>query len=77
MPLRNLHLLELTPNGDWFAFLRQELARLGGMARQRGDWSWPLAYLLGLAGEMYFRIRGGRSAEDVASFGWHCVAVKQ
>ena len=73
---RNFRIDELTPNGDWFAYCRQELMRLGGMARQYGDWSWPLAYMLGVIGHMYFKIRGGRSAEDVACFGWNCVATK-
>jgi SAM-dependent methyltransferase len=68
---------ELTPNGDWFAYCEQELMRLGSMARRYGDWSWPLAYALGIFGMLYFKVRGGRKANDLACFGWHCVAVKK
>lgn len=67
---------ELTPNGDWFAYCQQEMMRLGSMARRYGDWSWPLAYMLGALSMVYFTLRGGRKADDLACFGWHCVAVK-
>ena len=68
---------ELTPNGDWFAYCQQELMRLGSMARRYGDRSWPLAYVLGILGALYFKVRnGGKRADDVACFGWHCVAAK-
>jgi len=67
---------ELTPNGDWFTYCQQELMRLGSVARRYGDWSWPLAYVLGIIGALYFKVRGSRKADDLACFGWHCVAVK-
>jgi SAM-dependent methyltransferase len=73
---RRFQIQELVPNGDWFSFCQQELMRLGGMARRYGDWSWPLAYMLSILGALYFRIRGGKKAEDIACFGWQCVAVK-
>jgi SAM-dependent methyltransferase len=76
LPRRGFRIVELTPNGDWFAYLDQELKRLGSMARRYGDWSWPLAYALACLGVLYFRLRTGRKADDVACFGWHCVAVK-
>lgn len=77
LPRRGMAIRELSPNGDWFAYCRQEMLRLGSMARRYGDWSWPLAYGIGLIGLAYFKIRGGRTAEDLACFGWHCVAVKE
>ena len=73
---RGFQIEELTPNGDWFAYCRQELMRLGSMARQYGDWSWPLAYLMSIMGALYFKVRGGKRADGLACFGWHCVAVK-
>ena len=77
LPSRNFEIQELTPNGDWFAYLNQEILRLPGMARRYGDWSWPVAYLLAGIGFLYFLIRRrSKSAEDLACFGWHCVAVK-
>jgi SAM-dependent methyltransferase len=76
LALYGFRIEELTPNGDWFACCRQELMRLGSMARRYDDWSWPLAYGLGILGALYFKVRGGRPADDLACFGWHCVAVK-
>ena len=76
LSLRGFKIEELVPNGDWFSYCQQELMRLGSMARRYGDWSWPLAYVLGLFGALYFQMRGGSVADDLACFGWHCVAVK-
>jgi SAM-dependent methyltransferase len=67
---------ELVPNGDWFLYCQQELMRLGSTARAHGDWAWPFAYILGLMGIVYFKIRGGTRADDLACFGWHCIAIK-
>lgn len=78
LPLRNFEIHELKPNGDWFSYVKQEMLRLPAMARTYGDWCWPLAYLVAGIGFIYFSLRGKpRRAEDVACFGWHCVAVKQ
>lgn len=78
LSLRGCVIQELMPNGDWFAYIEQELMRLGSTARRYGDWSWPLAYILGLLGALYFKVRGGgQSATDLACFGWHCVAIKK
>jgi SAM-dependent methyltransferase len=78
LPSRNFEIQELTPNGDWFAYAKQEMLRLPGMSRRYGDWFWPLAYLVTGISLVYFSLRGkSRTAEDVACFGWHCVAVKQ
>jgi SAM-dependent methyltransferase len=68
---------ELIPNGDWFLYCQQELMRLGGAARSHGDWSWPFAYVLGILSMVYFKLRGGAKADDLACFGWHCVATKK
>jgi len=76
LALRGFEIVELTANGDWFAYTRQELTRLGSMERQRGNWSWPLAYAYSMLGVLYFKVRGNKRAEDLACFGWHCVAVK-
>jgi SAM-dependent methyltransferase len=73
---RGFRIETLVTNGDWYALLRQEITRLGGLERQRGGWSWPLAYAYALLGLVYFALRGGSKAEDLACFGWHCVAVK-
>ncbi len=77
LPKGNFEILELTANGDWFSYLEQEIRRLPGMARRYRDWRWPLAYLLVWMTGMYFGLREkSQRSEDVACFGWHCVAVK-
>lgn len=77
LPLRGLEIVELQANGDWFSFARQELLRLPSMARRYGHWAWPFAYLVVAVGLVYFGLGGTRrSADDVACFGWHCVALK-
>lgn len=78
LPNRKFVIRELTPNGDWFSYAKQEILRLPGMARRYGDWCWPLSYLVVGIGLVYFSLRrksGG--AEDVACFGWYCVATKE
>ena len=78
LPARNFEILELVPNGDWFSYIKQELLRLPGMARQYGDRRWPLAYVVTALGLAYFWLRGkSRAADDIACFGWHCVAGKR
>jgi ubiquinone/menaquinone biosynthesis C-methylase UbiE len=67
----------LTANGDWYTLLLQEISRLGGLERQRGNWAWPIAYLYTLLGFLYFKIRSDRQAKDLACFGWFCVAIKK
>jgi len=77
LPLRGFKIVELRPNGDWFAYLEQEITRLGGLERQRDNWTWPIAYIYSLLGVLYFKLRSNKRAEDLACFGWQCVAVKQ
>lgn len=78
LPRRGFEIQELTPNGDWFSYTKQEMLRLPAMARRYGDWCWPLAYLVAGIGLIYFLLRGkSRRADDLACFGWHCIAVKQ
>jgi ubiquinone/menaquinone biosynthesis C-methylase UbiE len=74
---RGFFIAELIPNGDWYDLLRQEIIRLGGLERRRGNWAWPLAYAYALLGLVYFKIRSDKRAEDLACFGWHCIAVKK
>ena len=77
LALRGFEIKEITSNGDWYALLRQEITRLGGLERQRGNWVWPLAYAYALLGMLYFKLRGNHRAEDLAYFWWQCLAVKQ
>lgn len=74
---RGFDIIELSANGDWFGFCEQELTRLGSTARKYGDWKWPLGYLVGGLGKLYFTVRSGRSAPDLACFGWNCLARKR
>ncbi len=79
LPDKGFGIQELTANGDWFSYARQEMIRLPSMARRYGDWCWPLAYVVTALGLLYFwlRFRKDPVAEDVGCFGWHCVAVKR
>lgn len=73
---RGFRIQTLIANGDWYALLRQELRRLGGLERQRRQWAWPLAYACASLGLVYLTLGKRNTAEDLACFGWHCVAVK-
>lgn len=73
---RGFEIQSLVPNGDWCGLLRQEITRLGGLERQRGNWAWPLAYAYALFGLAYFKLRADKNTSDLACFGWQCVAVK-
>lgn len=73
----NFLITNLEPNGDWYALLKQELSRLGGLERLNRNWSWPLAYFYSLIGNLYFCIRFKYKADDLACFGWNCIAMKK
>ena len=73
---RGFDIVELTPNGDWYDYLRQEVCRLPIMERKRGHWAWPIALLCALPMLGYHRIRSRASAADFGCFGFHCVATK-
>jgi SAM-dependent methyltransferase len=45
--VRGFVIKELVPNGDWFALLLQEITRLGGLERQRGNKTWLWLELCG------------------------------
>lgn len=75
--LRGFEIKELAANGDWYALLEQEVTRMGGLERQNGNWTWPFAYAYALFGVLYFKLRRPVKAEDLACFGWHCVAEKK
>lgn len=78
LPQHHLEIIELTPNGNWFALFRQEIIRWPGMARRAHQWTWPLVYLMAAFGLLYFALaRPGRESPEIACFGWHCVAVKR
>jgi SAM-dependent methyltransferase len=74
---RGFRIESLIANGDWFELVQQEITRLGGLERERGNWSWPFAYAYSLLGLSYFKLRGNKRAEDLACFGWQCIAVKK
>lgn len=75
---RNFDIVELTPNGNWFSVLRQEILRWPAMARQARQLSLPLVYSAAFFGLLYFAFaRPGNSSSDIACFGWHCIAIKK
>ena len=76
LPARGFEITELTANGDWYGLLRQEISRLGGIERSRKQRIWLVAYTYALLGMAYFFLRKPTTAEDLACFGWQCVARK-
>lgn len=77
LPAHGFEIAELTPNGDWFALLRQELIRWPSMARHAGQWSLPFVYLATLVGLVCLALaRPGGKTEEIGCFGWHCVATR-
>jgi SAM-dependent methyltransferase len=78
LPLRGFHIELLEANGDWFGYCRQEILRLPAMARRYGEWCWPLSYISATTALMYFLLRPKAVvADDLACFGWHCIARKK
>lgn len=75
LKLRGFLIETLEANGDWHSFLRQEITRLGGLERDLKAWTWPIAYAFALTGLAYFAIRPRTNTEDLACFGWQCVAT--
>lgn len=76
-PVNKFKISELTANGDWFSLTKQEILRLPTMARRYGGGFPIFAYLIAALSALYFAFGSGRkSSDDVACFGWHCVAVK-
>jgi len=67
----------LVANGDWHALLGQENSQLSSLERQRGNWTCPQACAYALLGLGYSKLRVNRSADHLACFGWHCLALKQ
>ncbi|MCX7817494.1 MAG: methyltransferase domain-containing protein [Syntrophales bacterium] len=76
LPKRGFKILELMPNGDWYDYIRQEIIRLALIEYKKKSWTWPLAAIYSLLGILYFKIRSQKKAEDLACFGWHCLAIK-
>lgn len=74
---RGFEIRELKANGDWYALLRQEITRLGCVERSKGNWTWPIAYLYAFVGVIYFALRWNMKSEDLACFGWQCLAKKK
>ena len=78
LPIRKFDIEELSANGDWFSYVKQEMFRLPIMARKYGAWHWPLAYLVGALGALYLSlINGKNNSNELACFGWQCVAIKR
>ena len=79
LPIRGFEINALTSNGDWFDYLKQEILRLPTAARRYGDWCWPLAYIAAGFGLLYLLMRPKKDnrADDLACFGWQCVATKK
>ncbi len=77
LPIRKFDIEELSSNGDWFGYVRQEMFRLPAMVRKYGAWHWPFAYAIGALGAIYISlINDKNNSHRLACFGWQCVARK-
>ena len=77
LPSKSFDIKELSSNGDWFSFVRQEMLRMPKMARKYGAWHWPFAYLVGALSSFYLSFNDRyHQSDELACFGWHCVAIK-
>lgn len=77
LPIRKFDIEELSSNGDWFGYVKQEMFRLPIMARKYGAWHWPFAYIVGALGAFYLSlIHDKNKSNELACFGWQCVARK-
>lgn len=77
LPARGFRVLELSPNGDWYSLLGQELRRLGGLDRSKNRFYWPISYFFSFLGLFLLRLNRRDRAHDLACFGWHCIAIKE
>lgn len=75
--LRGFEIKELVPNGGWYSLLRQEIIRLGSLEYKRRSFIWPVSCAFSLIGVLYFMVCRSRGLENLACFGWHCVARKK
>lgn len=78
LPIRSFDINELSSNGDWFGYVKQEILRLPNMARKYGVWHWPIAYIITILCATYLSfISGSNKSNELACFGWQCVAIKR
>lgn len=78
LPVFMFEILELTPNGNWFEYLAQEIWRLPNMGRYSsravcwaaGLLAFPLLLMLTVASRL------DKKSSELLCFGWHVVARK-
>lgn len=56
---RGFRIQTRTAHGDWYAMLRQEISRLGGLERQRGNWAWLTSNCAATSGLKIWRALAG------------------
>jgi SAM-dependent methyltransferase len=71
-------LQELSPNGDWFGQVKQELLRLPRMLSGWQVFLLPVVVLCAVIGSLLLEVLRKKNDQDpISCFGWHCVAVKR
>jgi len=73
---RNFTIQEITPNGNWFTLLQQELCRLGSSEKMERRPFWPFACLFANLVIWYLQARKQSPSNELACFGYHCIAKK-
>ncbi len=78
LPAAGFEIVELTPSGNWFDVLRQELLRWPSMARQARTWSLPLVWATSAMALLCLSLmRTEKKSAELACFGWHCIAKRK
>jgi SAM-dependent methyltransferase len=73
---RGFRIIELSGNGDWYAYARQEICRLPHVLRSAGRWSWPIAYIYALLAWLVIPSQRSEESTALGCFGFHCIAEK-
>jgi ubiquinone/menaquinone biosynthesis C-methylase UbiE len=78
LPKRNMKILELVPNGDWFSLHKQFAQSFPMMAMRNKDWCWIFAFIISFLSLIYHIIRNKniKNTEQNACLGFHSVSKK-
>lgn len=76
LPKNSFRITELTANGDWFNYCNQEMVRLRSMAKKQKDPFYFFALIIAFFGNLYFKISKAKKDDELACFGFHCIAEK-
>ena len=78
LPNFGFEIIELTPNGDWFSLLKQEIFRFPIIIKNYRKSLWIISIIaVSFLAPILFLVKNCRETTELACFGWHCVAKKK